>query len=179
MTGGISVPRSALTDIVSAYVQRRGAGDNDKSQLLGVGYGVNFLVLPNATYGHLAIGSGYSFLLLILMFLLVALFVIFVVGASTIHFLILIDVYIHPRYSHFVSKCVIGFVVLCDIASFLIFILVAGAWPMQIFERLKGIQRLREKAPERVDEIYREMWRQYYQKPWLLRLFTRARLPDR
>jgi hypothetical protein len=89
----------------------------------------------------------------------------------------ILEVYRHPNFSALATAFVIGFVLLIDAISLSWFVFSSGMLPYGSDERMQRLLRLKDSNPKRYDEVITAMVHKHRQKPWLLRRWTRPKIP--
>lgn len=177
VSSGLGIYYAVLTEIIAAYVEKRSKGDKEVREFLGIGHGVDFIVMPNVEYKNLSLGWGFA-VFLVVVFLAGVVFVLSIAAAALyLHYVVLKDIYYDPSFSDRVSMYVIAFVLLGDFLS--ISINALSGWPiaMKDYTNMMALDRLKQKEPEKVAEVYRQMAAKHVRRPWLLRHLTRMKMP--
>jgi len=166
----------ALSEIIAAFTEKRSKGNKPLESVLKAGYGLDAMPLPPQSMGDLQLGWGYAAFLVLFGFLVVSLLAILALGSVAIHLIVLHEIYAKPSFSTGVSIAVICFVVTCDCLTLIITLANSGPILVRDFANMMTVSKMDD---VRSAEIYRGMWRQHLQKPFLLRLFTRPKLPKK
>lgn len=177
IAAGITVSQTTLNEIIKAYIRKTSKGDQEVNEYLDIGHGIAFWMLPPTKLGTLQLRWGYHLFLSSIAIVFFAVLTALAVGAVYIHFLILKDIYLNPSYSRAVSIGVIAFVLGCDFVCVGFSVLSSGMIGARNFSNLLALSKLKETAPAKADEVYKEAARQYYRKPRWRRMITRPKLP--
>ncbi len=173
-SSGLAVYNTILTEILNAYVAKRSKGDKVVQEYLGIAYGVDFFVLPHTEVGKLSAGWGFPTFMVLWALLVVILFACLAVAGIYIHVLLLYDIYIDPSFSRRVSLLTIAFVLLADALWLVGMFLQSGFVVMRNYENMEILSNMPE---EKAKAVYVQMAKNYYQKPWLLRILSRPKIP--
>jgi hypothetical protein len=164
-----------LTEILGAYAERRSKGKKDVEEMFKVSYALDIFPLPPRNHGHIQLGWGFAAFLVIIVLLLLVLSACLILGGFYIH-VMMRDIYYKPSFSTTVSVWVIAFVVACDALSMLVIIANSGVLITRNYTNMMAVSKM---SHEKAQGVYRRMWERHYRKPLLLRMVTRAKLPQK
>lgn len=176
---GLNHHAAVLSEILSAYAEKQSRGDEKIKEYLGIGYGVNFAVLPDTSGVNLKTSGWYAAFIVLLVMALVLLIVVVLLAAFTIHLLVLRDVYVDPSFSHGVSVGVIVFVLLTDVFTVGLGLLNNGPVLLKDFTTSNAVFKIFERDEEKGTAIYKKIAEGHSKKPWLIRRFSRVKMPKK
>jgi hypothetical protein len=115
----------------------------------------------------------------LLVLALVLLVVVVLLAALAIHLLVLRDVYVDPSFSRSVSVGVIAFVLVTDVFAVGLSLMSNGPVLLKDFTNTNAIFKIFEKDTEKGNAIFKKVAEMHSKKPWLIRRFTRVKMPKR
>jgi hypothetical protein len=179
IASGLSYYSAILTEMLAGYLDRRSKGDTRVRGYLNIAHGVEFFILPSR-YGETVNTSGWY--VAFIGTVAVALFLFFLIVVVTvfgIHVLVLRDVYNDPSFSPTVSVAVIAFVLIGDFLSIAISLVANGPILLNDFSNMFAAKKIGERDPAKESAIYQRLAQLHVQKPWLIRKFTRVKMPKK
>jgi hypothetical protein len=176
---GLNHHAAILSEILTAYSEKRSRGDAKIKGYLNIGYGVDFAVLPETGDKNLNTSGWYLAFIALMGLAVILLLVVILITAFTIHLLVLRDVYVDPSFSRGVSVGVIVFVLLTDAFTVGLGLLSGGPVLLKDFTNANAAQKVFDRDPERGSAIYKGIVDDHLRKPWLIRRFTRVKMPKK
>ncbi|MHB8269259.1 hypothetical protein [Bradyrhizobium sp.] len=176
---GLSHHAAILSEILSAYTEKRSRGDAKIKGYLGIGYGVDFAVLPETSDVNLKPSGWYAAFIGVMALAVILLLLALLLTGFTIHLLVLRDVYVDPSFSRGVSVGVIVFVLLTDLFSAGLSLLGNGPVLLKDFTNANAIFKIFERDAEKGTAIYKKIAVMHAEKPWLIRRFSRVKMPKK
>lgn len=167
-----------VQEMMKAAVEKLAAGDRALKEVLEVRYGISASIVATTNADGTLVGFGaYQILTGIVVVMTFAALIIAAIAAIlSVQAWTLYELYHHPNFSVFISKCVIAFVGLADLFLVGVTMLIKGFQPYQTWEDFKRLNKFRETDHARYQQVINDIVGTHRKRNWIARAFLRPRM---
>lgn len=175
-TAWLNNEKTTTQSILKAQNIHAAHDNKEVLEYLNAGKGLSPMIISSPTNAYVS-PSGFQVVAMgVFIVASLTMFVALIALMLSVHIGILIDIYRHPNFSSGITAVVISFVILSDTLT-LSWHGFTGLLPYTSRERLAKWHALKEKDPDRYDEVLKKIARDHLNKPLPLRWLTRPKLP--